>query len=569
MHRIGVYAATAADLAALRNVLGGASDADGWHVEYYRAWQRFVAALERRELRLGVIACRAEAPAAQDVQALAADYPLVLLGAALPEVTATTVRLPAEPGPELAATVRQALHRAELDDELAYLEHHDPSTGLLRASSFAQRLNELLTHSAGEPPSPARLARSGLLCLRLDGFGELESTLGSASAERVLRMAAERLRGVLGRGESLARGDGAEFLAWVRLASNPANAAARLQQVFESPFHLAESSAFVRASVGIAKATGANSRHAGEGPGEALVRQARAAAEAVQQRSGARTLVYDPAIEGSTHRQHVRRALAGALEREEFDVYYQPIIDLARGQVAGAEALLRWHGQSVGEISPAHFIPLAEESGAISSIGQWVLRRACQDAVLWLDRFWTQVRVAINVAPDQIRSGHLQDDLQAVLRDLPLHPRQLELEISERHYLSLAREHYGLVEVLRDLGVRIVVDEFGSSYASPAYLKRYPVDVLKIDRTFVAAIGTATDDARLLAALVGIGKSSGTRVVAVGVETEAQLDCVRGLGCDEAQGFYLGAPMPADDFIATVLRNPPVTGGHIGDAARG
>jgi EAL domain-containing protein (putative c-di-GMP-specific phosphodiesterase class I)/GGDEF domain-containing protein len=573
MHRIGVFATRPADLHPLREhisaLFGSLPDDAVWDFHYFSSWNRFRQALTRRELQLGLLVNLRPGEQFPELAHLCREHAIAVLGdQPLPaDVTPVATLAPTGLDPAaLQAMLRNALRRAELDDELRYLAEHDACTGLLRDEAFAKQLNQSLTdvlqRTQRTPASPA-LGRNALLCLRLDGYDELEATLGTASAERVLRMAAERLRGVLQRGELLARGNGPEFLAWLRAGHRIEAAAARLQQAFEAPFHLNESSAFVRASAGMARADGCE--HAGleEGPGDALIRQARAAADVVLQRTGVRSLLYDPGIEKASRRQQVRAALATAIERDEFDVFYQPIVNLAHGNVAGAEALLRWHGQSVGQVSPAHFIPLAEESGAIQSIGQWVLRRACHDAVIWLDRFWTQVRIGVNIAPDQFRSGRVHEDLHQLLQDLPLHARQVELEISERNFLLLAREHYDLFENLRDQGFRIVLDEFGSSYASLSYLKQYPVDVLKIDRHLIAGLdragaGPAGQEADLVQAMVAMGRSMNMRVVGVGVETEAQLEALRAAGCDEAQGFHLGAPMPGDEFIATLLRNPAI-----------
>ncbi len=588
MHRIGVFATRPADQQLVRDhidaLFSNLPPDAAWSFHYFRTWPRFRQAMGRGELQLGLVVHTLGMDALPPLNDAVEEQAIAVISTEpLPPELAGVSRLAtADVSPTtLQSLLRQCLHRAELDQEVRFLADHDACTGLLRTAAFVARLDTL----AMRPEAAERMRRSGaLLCLRMDGFSELEATLGSASAERVLRMATERMRGVLHRGELLARGDGAEFLAWMRAGQRPELTAQRLQITFDAPFQLNESSAFVRASAGIAQPTRApqdkekdkekdkdKDKDKDSSPaapvglvqteplqfGE-LVRQARAAADMVLQRSGATALLYDPDVGHAARRQQVRSALASAIERDEFDVFYQPIIDIRHGNVAGAEALLRWHGHAVGTVSPAHFIPLAEESGAILSIGQWVLKRAAHDAVLWLDRYWTQVRVAVNISPEQFRSGRLHEDLHQLLQELPLHPAQIELEISERSFLALAREQYALFETLRDQGYRIVLDEFGSSYASISYLKDHPVDVLKIDRQLVSALGQPGGDEGLLRAMVAMGRSMGMRVVGVGVETEQQLEILRAAGCDEAQGFYLGAPMPGDEFIAMLLRNPAV-----------
>ena len=582
MHRIGVFATRPADQQLVRDQLESLFDNlprdAAWSFHYFRSWGRFRLALGRGELQLGLVVHTLGVDSLPPLLETSAEHAIAVISTeSLPAELAAVSRLATADvsAATLQSMLRQTLHRAELDREVRFLADHDACTGLLRTAAFVARLDTL----AKRPEAAERMRRHGaLLCLRLDGFSELEATLGGASADRVLRMAAERMRGVLHHGELLARGDGAEFLAWMRAGPRPELTAQRLQATFNAAFQLNESSAFVCASAGIARparrprqTVGSATEQVGSATepqdvrppaplqfGE-FVRQARAAADMVLQQSGTRVLSYDADVGHAARRQQLRSALATAIERDEFDVFYQPIIDIRQGNVAGAEALLRWHGHAVGTVSPAHFIPLAEESGAILSIGQWVLRRAAHDAVLWLDRYWTQVRLAVNISAEQFRSGRLHEDLHQLLQELPLHPTQIELEISERSFLQLAREQYALFETLRDQGFRIVLDEFGSSYASISYLKDHPVDVLKIDRQLIGTLGQNGGDDGLITAMVALGRSMGMRVVGVGVETERQLDILRAAGCDEAQGFYLGAPMPGDEFIAMLLRNPAVT----------
>ena len=582
VQRIGVFATRPADLSLLRrhiNALFAVLPAEAeWDFRYFHSAVRFCAALGDGGVSVGVLL---HTDARQPLPDLPAAACVVLIrpppeGAppdgAAPEGAAPDSATPDSATPDRSATdalpgelplhtltparlqqaVRAALQRREIDTEVRYLQQHDGITALPRWGVLLTQIDAQLEVQAADAARSSD--RQHLYCIDLKGFADLETTLGIATAEQLLRLAARRLVQRTNDRELLASGEGAQFLVYSCRATSNAASVRRAKQfaaVLTAPFELAESIAYITTAVGIAAPTPACS--AAE-----LLRQASTAATAAALTHSDGIALFDASVQRSSQRQQLKEALGYAIERDEFEVFYQPIVDLQTGAIAGAEALLRWHGHSVGAISPGHFIPLAEESGAILSIGEWVLRNACRAAVTWLDRFWQPVRLAVNVSAQQFRTRHLQDSLLRVLSEMPLSPDQIELEISERNYLALMRTHQGEFEALRDLGFRIVIDDFGSSYAPPSYLKQCPVDVLKIDRSFIAPLPGNANAAALVRGFIAMAKGLGLRVIGMGVETEAQLEFLRAAGCDEAQGFHLSHPLPGDDFISLLLRNPPI-----------
>lgn len=566
VQRIGILATRAADLSLVRGHIDALfaalpSEAD-WEFRYFRTLSRFNAALRDRTVTVGVLL---HTDPRRPLPAVPSDVSVVVIR---PSVD-NQLQLQSIPGEialhdlspaRLQQALRSAIQRRELDEEVRYLEQHDAITDLPRGAVFAAQIDaQLETGAAAQgvdgTDAADDVARPHLHCIALKGFCDLEATLGVATAERLLRLAAQRLKQRVNKRDLLARGDGAEFLVYGSQPTGAATALRRAKQfavALSAPFELSESVAYITTTIGVARASRGLAA-------PALLQQARAAAEASALPGASGVQLFDAGMLRSSRRQQMTEALGYAIERNEFEVFYQPIVDLQTGAIAGAEALLRWHGHSVGAVSPGHFIPLAEESGAILSIGEWVLQHACREAVTWLDRFWQPVRLAVNVSTQQFRTRRLQEDLLRLLSELPLTPDQIELEVSERNYLELVRSHHGEFEALRDLGFRIVIDDFGTSYASLSYLKQFPVDVIKIDRSFIAPLPGTPGDAALVKAIIAMGKNLGLRVVGVGVETEAQLEFLRHAGCDEAQGFYLSHPVPGDEFISLLLRNAPVT----------
>jgi EAL domain-containing protein (putative c-di-GMP-specific phosphodiesterase class I) len=247
-------------------------------------------------------------------------------------------------------------------------------------------------------------------------------------------------------------------------------------------------------------------------------------------------------------RQTIEADLRGALKRQEFVLHYQPKINLQTGKITGAEALIRWMHPDRGLLPPLQFIPIAEESGVILSIGQWVLGEACRQAKEWIDAGLPATPVAVNVSSVEFRSDAFLDSLRAVLKDSHLDPRYLELELTESVLMQHAESSASVLSALKSIGVRLAVDDFGTGYSSLSYLKSFPIDSLKIDQSFVRDIATDTDDVTIVSAVITMAKSLRQCVVAEGVETEEQVTFLQVHGCDEAQGYYFSKPGAAQEF---------------------
>jgi EAL domain-containing protein (putative c-di-GMP-specific phosphodiesterase class I) len=250
----------------------------------------------------------------------------------------------------------------------------------------------------------------------------------------------------------------------------------------------------------------------------------------------------------AVQRQAIEESLRRALERQEFTLHYQPKINLRTGEITGAEALVRWTNPTRGLVPPAQFIPVAEDCGLILPIGNWVLREACQQAQAWVDAGLPLGTMAVNISAMQLRDENFLDGVFAILKDTGLDPRSLELELTESVLMKHAESTASILKALRAKGVQLAVDDFGTGYSSLSYLRRFPIDALKIDQSFVRQITTVPDEAIIVAAVIGMGRSLKLRVVAEGVETQEQLAFLQAHQCDEAQGYYFSQPVLPQQF---------------------
>ena len=428
--------------------------------------------------------------------------------------------------------------RRALEEEMEHRASHDPLTGLPNRAMFVERLGQAV----------ARKARSGrhvsALFMDLDNFKDVNDSLGHEAGNQLLVAVAKRLRGCLRNEDTLARFAGDEFVVLVEDeagGSVAAQLAERLLECLDTPFSLAGERVFVSASVGVAP-------HGPSDPdrGEALLGRADAAMYEAKRLGKARYATYDPAIQ-ARRRSRLRMVndLRAALEREEFVLQYQPKVDLKTGAVDHVEALARWHQPRRGLLLPAEFIPLAEETGLIVPLGRWVLEEACAQVRCWQDLHpRTQPVVAnVNLSAKQFRQPDLAAEVAEVLEKTGLDPACLELEITERVLMEDAPATGAVLEKLKALDIKVAVDDFGTGYSSLSYLKRFPVDTLKIDRSFVSGLGTDLEDEVLVSGVLGLAHALGLRVVAEGVETEQQVASLKKIGCDLAQGYYFFRPL--------------------------
>ncbi len=456
----------------------------------------------------------------------------------------------------LVGTAQDVTERRELEQELLRQAVTDPLTGLGNRSRFTTVLTEaILTAAAGQVLT--------VLWMEVDGIKDINDTLGHGVGDQLLVGTAERLGAALRPGDALARVGGYEF-AVLLLDAEPATSrrvAARLQAEVGRPAEVAGMMLDVEASVGIAQLrvdtvpdpTAGATQHA-----TALVRNAALALGNGKAEGKGRIAVYEAKMHLRAQRRlSLHGELRRAGERGQLAVHYQPTVELGSARLLGAEALLRWRHPVLGSVSPVEFIPLAEETGLILSIGRWVLREACRQAAEWSPRHgWAGLpSISVNLSGRQLADDRIVGDVAAVLRETGLDPGRLTLEITESVLMADVERAIGRLTRLRRLGVRLAIDDFGTGYSSLGYLSRFPVEVLKVDKSFVDDISVSERSRMLAAAVVGLGDTLGMTTLAEGVESQDQRRVLEELGCQNGQGYLFGRPMPAVDFAA-ILPTP-------------
>ena len=428
--------------------------------------------------------------------------------------------------------------RRAAEAQIAHMARHDPLTGLLNRVTFNERLQALLASSKGQGSQVA------VLCLDIERFKEVNDTLGHAAGDDLLQQVAARLNALAGEATAAARIDGDEFMVMHLLQGSPGDAedfATDVMVALSRPYRLGGSEVTVGLQVGLAV-----SPHDGYETEELLRFAGLALCEA--RAAGSNTIRrFSPEMDRVLqHRTALERDLRRAVANEALVVHYQPQCRLSTGDIVGAEALLRWTHPERGPISPADFIPIAEQTGLISTLGEWVLRTACRTAASWP----RPLRVAVNISPLQFRTGDLVQQVRAVLAETGLPARRLELEITEGVMLHDTEATLATLHELKAIGVRLAMDDFGTGYSSLSYLRRMPIDKIKIDQSFVRALGTEPAAEALVRSIIGIGRGLGIEANAEGVETEDQAKLLRREGCHEVQGWHFGRPQPAEAFAA-------------------
>ncbi len=429
--------------------------------------------------------------------------------------------------------------------ELRFLARRDPLTGLPNRHSFRDALAAALARAAAGGGSV------GVLQLGLDRFREVNDGLGRARGDRLLVRCAALLEGALGGGERVARIGGDEFAILVEADGDNAGLgllARRLLRLFAGPLDLGDYELVVGCSIGVGQAA------PGAGADDLLCEADTAMCRAKAD-GGNRYRRFTPEMgDGARRRLAVGNALRHAVRDGELSLHYQPRTRVGGGAAVGMEALLRWDGKLLGAVAPAEFIPLAEQNGLILPIGEWVLGQACHQAQQWRRRFGDAPPVAVNLSARQFRDADLVRVVGAALAASGLPPHLLELELTEGMLMYDARRAARTLAALKGLGVRLAVDDFGTGYSSLSYLKSFPLDYLKIDRSFVAGLPADRDDGAIVGAIIAMAHSLGLKVIAEGVETAGQLAFLRAQRCDEAQGYYLSRPLPAPAMEAYLAR---------------
>ncbi len=434
------------------------------------------------------------------------------------------------------------------------LGRSDVLTGAPNRRALADRIVQQMAAVATGDPAPA----FALLHLDLDRFKQINDTLGHSYGDRVLREVVERLRGAVGANDTLARLGGDEFALLVDNAQmfEAEATARRVQQLLAQPFSFDTLSFTVTASCGIALYPGDG------GTPDELMASAERAMHWVKESGRAGFRFHVPRREVDLlSRMRLDHDMRQALAEGRFRLHYQPQVELGSDRVIGAEALIRWRDPQRGDISPADFIPLAEESGFVVAIGDWVLREAVEQAAHWLSR-GLRMPVAVNVSALQFQQAHFVDSVAAALREAALPASMLELELTEGVLVSDADEGLKRMQALASLGVTLSIDDFGTGYSSLGYLKRFPIQRLKIDRSFVKGLPGDASDCGIANAIVQMGRALGLQVIAEGVETEAQRDFLAQAGCHEFQGYLYAPALRPDEFEQRVRPRR-----HVVDAA--
>jgi diguanylate cyclase (GGDEF)-like protein/PAS domain S-box-containing protein len=423
--------------------------------------------------------------------------------------------------------------RKRAEAQIARLAHYDPLTDLPNRVLFQSALREALSGSRRRPECVA------VHCIDLDRFKVVNDTLGHPAGDALLRAAADRLRGCVREGDTVARLGGDEFAVVQRGLTSDMDAtrlAARIVDTLSQPFDIQGHQVVAGASVGVAL-----SPNDGLEPDELLKKSDMALYRAKAEGRGGFHF-FEPAMDEKLQAKRALEVdLRKALADGQFELHYQPLYNLAENRISGCEALVRWNHPLSGMISPADFIPLAEEIGLITPIGDWVLREACEVAVRWP----SHVRLAVNLSPAQFRGRHLVSSVVSALAHSGLEASRLELEITESVLLQNNSDNLAILHDLKAMGVRISMDDFGTGYSSLSYLRSFPFDKIKIDQTFVRDILHDSDAIAIIRAVMDMGASLGIVTTAEGVESDEQLEELRRQGCQEIQGYLISRPAPA------------------------
>jgi len=439
------------------------------------------------------------------------------------------------------AVIRDITDRRYAHEKLAHQALHDPLTGLPNRTLVLDRIGQALARSARRQWSVA------VLFFDVDRFKVVNDSLGHSAGDALLVLVVERLQSLLRPGDTMSRLGGDEFLVVCEEVDGVDQArhlAERLSDAFRTPFVLGEREMFATASLGIALG------RAPEATPEGLLRDADAAMYRAKERGRARYEVFDEDMRAQALRRlNTEHAMPRALERNEFRILYQTIVCLDTGTMTGVEALVRWEHPEHGLITPAEFVPIAEDNGLIVPLGSWVLREAMQQAAEWHRQRPSRadLHVTVNLSARQVQDPGLPFAVATALDELEMDPASLTLEITESvlmhdRDISLAR----LLD-LKFLGVRLGIDDFGTGYSSLAYLQRFPLDVLKVDKAFVDGVARGPEESALASAIIRLGHTLHLRTVAEGVESPEHVAHLRRLGCQEAQGYLFAKPLPADE----------------------
>jgi diguanylate cyclase (GGDEF)-like protein/PAS domain S-box-containing protein len=444
-------------------------------------------------------------------------------------------------------TLAAAIDRKSAEDRLAYLAQFDALTGLPNRNLYLDRLSQTLRHTDRDKRTV------GVVFVDVDRFKSVNDKLGHGGGDVVLTQVASRLQHCLRPADTVARLSGDEFALVLDHLTQPADAAMVAERVIASlakPFHVYGHEIYVSASLGISI-----SPSDGSNP-DSLLKNADMAMYGAKQAGRNTFRFFLPEMNArAADLLQTETELRGALERHEFVLHYQPKADIGTGDISGFEALLRWNHPKRGLVMPNEFIPLLEETGLINHVGEWVVRQACNQIRQWQIEGLRPCPVAVNLSARQFNQRNLDFSIGKILEESKIDPNLLEFELTESVLMSDSEDAVQVLDNMKKYGVRLSVDDFGTGYSSLAYLKRFPLDALKIDRAFISHITTDQGDATIAKAIINLAHSLKLKVVAEGVETQAQLDFLREHHCDEMQGYLFARPMPAADCALAMTEN--------------
>ena len=451
---------------------------------------------------------------------------------------------------EMGLVLEDFTERKALEDQLVHQAFHDLLTGLPNRALFLDRLTHALSRAKREAER-GEACGVALLYMDLDDFKRFNDSLGHQAGDQLLVGVAERVGGILRLGDTFARFGGDEFamlLEGLEEVGQAAEVAKRIKRDLIAPFEVDDHQAVVTSSIGIVMAaTGSN---IGEDYAEELMRRADIAMYRSKSEGKDRHEVFSVGMNHSLEHLRMEEDLRRAIEREEFRVYYQPQVLLATGEMVGFEALVRWKHPERGLLAPSEFIPLAEETGLIVRLGGWVLEEACCQARVFRERNLPGAppRMYVNLSARQFRHPNLVEEISAILSETETDPQSLALEITESVIMEKPALAMDILRALKDLGVTLVMDDFGTGYSSITNLKRFPVDVLKMDRSIVEGMDGDPTNRAVVSASIGLAHALGLDVVAEGVETAGELDKLLSMGCEVAQGYYWLRPSSSEEI---------------------
>jgi diguanylate cyclase (GGDEF)-like protein/PAS domain S-box-containing protein len=448
----------------------------------------------------------------------------------------------------VSVIARDITQRRQLEEQLVRQALHDPLTGLPNRALFADRLEHALAR--GRRPG----VTVAILVIDLDGFKDINDSLGHDAGDDLLTIAGMRLQGHARPGDTVARLGGDEFGVLLEdiAAAEAVRSAEALLQGLATPIVLRDRDLTPTASIGVAIAAGEDA--------DTLLRNADTAMYAAKRQGKGRYALFEPAMHASiVERLDLAADLSRAVEKGQLHLCYEPQISLESGRICCLEALVRWRHPTRGEVSPGEFIPLAEETGMILPIGRWVLREACRQVKTWQERWPTPapLTIAVNLSARQLQHPGVVDEVRAALAAAGLDPQSLVLEITETAIMEQMDAAITILTELRRLGVRLALDDFGTGYSSLSYLQRLPVDILKIDRSFVVGVARSIEDSALARGILTLAQTLGLETIAEGIETAEQLATLRELGCQLGQGYFFARPLGPAAVDALLERHYP------------